>query len=78
MLKLSIFSSIFAQRLFAFASLNSASDALTEGPSKLDGNIDGAMLRLVMSWLSGGSEDADNTLSNMAVNERNTRKSIVG
>ena len=77
MLKLSILSSIFAQRLFAFASLNSASDALTEGPSKLDGSIEDAMLRLVMSWSSGGSEDADNTLSKMAVNERNTTKSIV-
>ena len=77
MLKLSIFSSIFAQRLFAFASLNSASDALTEGPSKLDGSIDCAVLRLVMSWPSDGSEDADNMLNKMAVNERNTRKSIV-
>ena len=77
MLKLSIFSRSFAQRLSAIASLNSASDALTEGPSKPDGNIDGAMLRLVMSWSSDGSEDADNTLNKVAVSERNTRKSIV-
>ena len=77
MLKLSILSSILAHRLSAIASLNSASDALTEGPSMLDGNIDEAMLRLVMSWSSDGSEDADNTLNKMAGNERNTRKSIV-